>query len=698
MTEGRIIRILLIGFVCAILVLGGPVSAGEQRISPDNGGSHISPRIDGNKVVWLDNNNQVIYLYDICSGTPAETISSLSEYPSNPQISPTYAVWENDYTQPQELVIYDSATGAETHLPHIIFSSGDTQQPAIMTSPDIYGHIIVFWAENPWPQVGQDSDEIWTYDLTSGKFTPVYQSLTGEWLERPRISGSHIVWADSVDGKHNVWLSGLTGGVNPQTPPKKISGASGDAKNPDIDGNLVVWQQTNPDTGKAEIIHYDITLDKKTTITDNSAINPKNPAISGDRIVWEDERNYDTASTDIYRYNIRTKTTDRITTDPYDQINPDVSKNYIVWQDERNGNHIYLYTDGSPDTFVDQFSCWLRLPEIPSQVETWFRHGGITLAPPPTGTPPPPTPTIIRKGHHGTLTASFTATPSSGEAPLKVSLDASGSQAGSSPIASYAWDFGDGMSGTGVSGSHTYASAGAYTIRLLIKDSAGQTDSYYRKVTVTGTQTGKNAEEATPVTYGPVVTTAKNVKLQPPEFTFRPDPGTGYVPFTVTCRANVISSIAPIASYKWDFGDGQTGSGQTVTHTYTAPGLYKIYITVTDSYGSSAYTKAEVLALSPTTAPTATPTSHANQPPAAVFTLTPTSGSAPLTVKFDASGSSDPDGSIASYAWDFGDGQSGSGKAPSHTYLKTGTMTVTLTVTDNNGSLAQVTHQVSIVK
>ncbi|MBI4586444.1 MAG: PKD domain-containing protein [Planctomycetes bacterium] len=74
---------------------------------------------------------------------------------------------------------------------------------------------------------------------------------------------------------------------------------------------------------------------------------------------------------------------------------------------------------------------------------------------------------------------------------------------------------------------------------------------------------------------------------------------------------------------------------------------------------------------------------HCNLPPLASFTAAPLEGEAPLEVAFDASGSSDPDGAIASYIWEFGDGQNGSGVTATHIYLVPGTFTVTLTVKDD---------------
>ena len=75
-----------------------------------------------------------------------------------------------------------------------------------------------------------------------------------------------------------------------------------------------------------------------------------------------------------------------------------------------------------------------------------------------------------------------------------------------------------------------------------------------------------------------------------------------------------------------------------------------------------------------------------NQSPTATFIASPSSGPAPLTVSFDASGSSDPDGYIVSFSWNFGDGTQGTGEFIVHTYENPGTYTVTLTVTDDAGA------------
>ncbi len=87
-----------------------------------------------------------------------------------------------------------------------------------------------------------------------------------------------------------------------------------------------------------------------------------------------------------------------------------------------------------------------------------------------------------------------------------------------------------------------------------------------------------------------------------------------------------------------------------------------------------------------------------NQAPEASFELTPTSGMTPLTVVFDASASTDVDGTIETYAWDFGDGATSSELMPSHTYETAGTYEVTLTVSDDAGATAEATRSVEVTK
>lgn len=93
-----------------------------------------------------------------------------------------------------------------------------------------------------------------------------------------------------------------------------------------------------------------------------------------------------------------------------------------------------------------------------------------------------------------------------------------------------------------------------------------------------------------------------------------------------------------------------------------------------------------------------TPSITTNQSPTAIFTATPTSGVAPLEVSFNASSSSDSDGSIISYVWDFKDGYTGTGQTINHTFSSIGSYNVLLTVTDDKGATSSTTKNITVTE
>ena len=138
---------------------------------------------------------------------------------------------------------------------------------------------------------------------------------------------------------------------------------------------------------------------------------------------------------------------------------------------------------------------------------------------------------------------------------------------------------------------------------------------------------------------------------------------------------------ATIVSYSWNFGDGTmaTTTVPAETHTFTAGGTDTVALTVTDSDGFTGSVSHQILVH---TAPTS------------AFTP-PSAGIAGTAVSF-SSQTTPGDGALASYAWDFGDGTSGSGANPSHTYTRGARFTVTLTVTDSNNLTSSISHQIVI--
>ena len=123
-----------------------------------------------------------------------------------------------------------------------------------------------------------------------------------------------------------------------------------------------------------------------------------------------------------------------------------------------------------------------------------------------------------------------------------------------------------------------------------------------------------------------------------------------------------------------------------INWTPTTSGNYNVTVEVSDSDLSD--TQSFIITI------TETP----NQSPTASFTADPTSGVAPLEVSFNASNSSDSDGSIVSYAWDFKDGNTGNGLTINHTFSSTGSYNVELTVTDNEGATDSTTKTITVTE
>jgi len=177
---------------------------------------------------------------------------------------------------------------------------------------------------------------------------------------------------------------------------------------------------------------------------------------------------------------------------------------------------------------------------------------------------------------------------------------------------------------------------------------------------------------------------------QSPTASFTADPTSGVAPLEVSFNGSSSSdSDGNITSYTWDFKDGDTGTGQTINHTFSSIGSYNVELTVIDNKGAIDSVTKSITVTDPIVS---------NQSPTASFTANPTSGVAPLEISFDASSSSDSDGSIISYQWDFKDGATGSGQTINHTFSSTGSYNVRLTITDNEGATDSTTKTITVTE
>ena len=222
---------------------------------------------------------------------------------------------------------------------------------------------------------------------------------------------------------------------------------------------------------------------------------------------------------------------------------------------------------------------------------------------------------------------------------------------GGATITGWAWDFGDGNTSTAQNPSHTYAAPGTYNVTLTVTSNAGCTNTIIIPVTISGFPVAD-------------FTTANVCDGNAATFTDNSIPPAG--------GTNV--------QWNWDFGDGNTGTGTPINHTYAGPGTYNVTLTVTSNAGC---THSVILPI----------TIYQNA--TADFTFpNPWCLSDPITFTDASNGNGT---TITNWAWDFGDGTTGTGQVPgAHTYATVGPHNVSLTVTTNAGCTGTVVYPVTL--
>ncbi len=389
--------------------------------------------------------------------------------------------------------------------------------------------------------------------------------------------------------------------------------------------------------------------------------------------------------------------------------------------------------------------------------------------------------TIEVDAANGAPLAFVTATPTTGTAPLLVnftgnmSIDDVG-------IVSYAWDFGDGDTSTEIDPTHTYTAAGMYVATLTVTDGAGLEDSDSVTITVTNpvqdgvtsftlVDANSNADVLTlnnnmeidnasvqgmllnirantiPTSVGSVslaitgplnVTRTENVAPyallgdnagnyagiafplgnytmtatsysgaslsgtagtpltiqfsiiepvvnQPPMALATATPLSGSAPLEVNFTGSSSTDDNGISSYAWDFGNGDSSTMADPIYTYNSVGTYTATLTVTDGEGLNDTSAVTIEVTDP----------MINQPPTAIASATPLTGTVPLLVNFTGDASTD-DAGVTSYAWDFGDGSMSTLANPSHTYTQVGTYQASLTVMDVEGLTNSTTVTITV--
>lgn len=278
-------------------------------------------------------------------------------------------------------------------------------------------------------------------------------------------------------------------------------------------------------------------------------------------------------------------------------------------------------------------------------------------------------------------TAAFTITPTTGTTATSFTVDASGSSDSTDPlgILEVRWDWNS--SGvwtaytTAKTATHTYTTAGTYTIALQVKNSAGLTSTITHAVTVTAAGGGNTAPTAS--------------------FTISPGAGDTTTNFTVDASGSSDAQDAASAlQVRWDWESNGTWTAytttKTATHIFATTGTRTITLQVKDTGGLTTTTTRTVTVSAGNTAPTAS------------FTITPASGTTATNFAVDASASADGQdaASALQVRWDWENNGTWTAytttKTATHTFAATGVHTVAMQVKDTGGLTATITHTVSV--
>ena len=214
------------------------------------------------------------------------------------------------------------------------------------------------------------------------------------------------------------------------------------------------------------------------------------------------------------------------------------------------------------------------------------------------------------------------------------SVDADGA------IASWAWDFGDGVSSSEISPLHTFETGGVQTITLSVEDDLGAAAS--RSLIIL------SSANSIPVAVG------------------------AFDCVDLTCSFSSDASTDAdgyLTSFRWTFGDGKSANLASASHAYPSAGTFNVALTVTDNRRGTDKWIGSITVTLP------------NAPPIATMSVS----CVDLLCSFDGTLSTDPDGVVSQWSWDFGDGITSSGDLVEHLYPGPGVYAATLIVYDDLG-------------
>jgi PKD repeat protein len=424
-------------------------------------------------------------------------------------------------------------------------TTNSQSEPALAVDP-LNPHLIhVVWTDTRSPILGAD---IYYANSTDGglSFNPslrVNNDLTGAEQGEPAIAVApnedvYVVWRDprnpakgpdiyfsksfdrGATWTPNFNLNDDIGGATQQDPTIAVDAvgtiyvAWTDFRNPNTAPDIYATRSTNAGASFAANVKVNDDVGAALQWAPDLAANAGRV-----QAVWADSRTSGSTSWDIYG----SSSTDGLTWSPNVKVN-----------DDSLPNDFQFWPSVGIDLVGDVFAAWLDSRVSGQDV---FASVLDVISP----------------------SANAGAAISVGQGAI-VSFNGTGSS-DNLGIASYAWEFGDGSSGTGVSTTHAYPTPGTYTATLTVWDYSGNSASATRIVTVRDTQA--------PVPRGGGDRTVD--EGQPLFF-----------------DASASTDNVGVTSYAWNFGDNSSATTATATHVYSSPGKYAASLTVKDAAGNSA--------------------------------------------------------------------------------------------------------------
>jgi beta propeller repeat protein len=558
----------------------------ETRITT-NESAQLDPAIYENMIVWTDARNGIfdeygnrknldIYMYDLSTSKETQITTNESNQ-SMPAIYGNRIVWQDDRNGNWDIYMYDLSTSKETQI---------TTNESNQSMPAIYGNRIV------WQDDRNGNWDIYMYDLSTSKET---QITTDEFIQsNPAIYGDRIVWTDfrygQNEGQSCIFMYDLSTHTETQ-----ITNGGSDHGSPAIYSDKMAYCNSE----MSEIFVYDLSTHQETQITTNYS--SSSPAIYGDRVVWHDSRNDKEIpiNSDIYMYNLSTSQETQITTNDSEQFSPAIYGDRIVWGDTRNGYpkyDIYMCTiseseqtpippianfsastlsgispltvkftstsTGSPTSWKWSFGDGSPLVTEQNPEHTYSKAGIYTVK--HTAINAYGRDTEIKTKYIKVTTpvkpvAAFSASPTSGKAPLTVKFTSTST---GSPT-SWKWSFGDGSPlVTEQNPEHTYSKAGIYTVKHTAINAYGRDTEIKTK-------------------YIKVTTPVKPVAA------FSASPTSGKAPLKVQFTDK---STGSPTSWKWSFGDKTYSTAKSPAHKYSKAGKYTVSLTVKNTAGTNTKT------------------------------------------------------------------------------------------------------------